>query len=95
MRSLYRARVFVCGAILGLTISSAARANFTCEGAESYLGPSPEGTISVSVGFSVWHLCNQTTPHGGNGGVNYSAEGCRAWFASILAAQMAGSQIPM
>jgi hypothetical protein len=43
----------------------------------------------VSVGFGAWYICNQTTAIG-TGGVTFSPEGCRAWYASILAAQKAG-----
>jgi hypothetical protein len=91
MRIFSRARQLACVAILALG-SASAHANFTCEGPVTYLGLSPEGVITVSVGFGVWYVCNQTTAMG-TGGVTFSPEGCRAWYASILTAQKAGHSI--
>jgi hypothetical protein len=82
------------GAGLAVLASQGAMANVTCEGKVTYLGLSPEGFISVSVnGYGVWYICNQTTTFAGNGGVNFTPEGCRASYASILAAQKADQSI--
>jgi hypothetical protein len=78
---------------LGLILaSSSASANITCDGKIAYLGLSPDGSISVSVGYGVWYLCSQTTAMS-TGGVPYSPEGCRAWYASLLAAQKADQKV--
>jgi hypothetical protein len=67
---------------------------FTCTGTISYLGLSPEGMVTVAVnGFGVWYICNQTTAHTGNGGIVFSPEGCRAWYAAILAAEKSGTPV--
>jgi hypothetical protein len=79
------------GALLAL-VSSVASANFTCEGKVTYLGLSPDGTITVSVGFGAWYICNQTTAYSADG-QTFTPEGCRAWYASILAAQKADHSI--
>ncbi len=81
-------------ATLALFAGSPAFAAFTCEGKVNYLGLSPEGVVTVSIGgFGVWYICNQTTSHAGNGGITFSPEGCRAWYASFMAAQKAGTNV--
>jgi hypothetical protein len=65
-----------------------------CEGKVTYLGMNSVGFVTVSVGgFGVWYICNPGTSFAGNGGVTYTPEGCRAWFATILAAQKSGTAI--
>jgi hypothetical protein len=82
--------------IAGLALFSMAPAYgaFTCEGKVTYLGMNSEGLVTVSVGgFGIWYICSQTSSFAGNGGITYSPEGCRAWFATFLAAQKSGSTI--
>jgi hypothetical protein len=86
-------KAWIClGALTSLLVAGQASANFTCEGEIQYLGLSPEGAVSVHVGFGVWYICNQTVSIT-TGGVTYTPEGCRAWYATILAAQKAGTKI--
>jgi hypothetical protein len=85
MQMLHKARATACAGVLTLGCTTA-HANFTCEGPVSYLGLSPEGLITVSVGFGAWYVCNQTTAMSFRG-VAFSPEGGRAWYAAILAAQ--------
>jgi hypothetical protein len=81
-------------AALALFAMSPAFGAFTCEGKVTYLGMNSEGLVTVSVGgFGVWYICNQTNPQTSNGGIVYTPEGCRAWFATILAAQKSGGTI--
>lgn len=81
-------------AALAMFAGSPAFGAFTCEGKATYLGMNSEGLVTVSVGgFGVWYICNQTTSFAGNGGITYTPEGCRAWYATILAAQKSGSSI--
>ena len=75
-----------------MLLSGTASANFTCDGKITYLGLSPEGAISVSVGFGVWYLCSQSAPMS-TGGVSFTPEGCRSWYASLLAAQKADQKV--
>jgi hypothetical protein len=88
----HRVRGLACAGFLSLLISSNASANFTCSGQISYLGMSPEGVITVSVGFGVWYICNQTSTYTVNG-LTYTPEGCRAWYASLLAAKTSGQAV--
>ena len=79
---------------LAMFAMSPAFANFTCEGKVTYLGLSPEGTVTMSVGgYGVWYICSTTNPYPGHGGITFSPEGCRAWFATFLAAQKTGATI--
>lgn len=91
---LIRCRVvrLTCAAVLAVMASTNANANFTCEGPISYLGMNPEGVITVSVGFGVWYLCNQTSAYTVNG-LTYPPEGCRAWYATLLAAKTSGQVV--
>ena len=77
---------------LGLLLaSSSAFANFTCEGKVTYLGLSPDGLLTMSVGgFGVWYICSPTTANPASG---FTPEGCRAWYAGVLAAQKADHSI--
>lgn len=90
-RSKSRAWLAAVGAAV-LCSSGIASANFTCEGKVSYLGLGPDGTVTMSVGFGVWYICNLTAPWS-TGGVNFSPEGCRAWYAAILANQKSEQSI--
>jgi hypothetical protein len=88
-----RLRALACVLSGGLVWSLPAYANFTCEGQIAYLGLSPDGSISVALaGFGVWYICSQTSIQS-TGGITYSPEGCRAWYASMLAAQKAGDPV--
>jgi hypothetical protein len=81
-------------AALAMFAMSPAFGNFTCAGKVTYLGLSPDGLVTMSVGgFGVWYICSQTTTFAGHGGVTFSPEGCRSWFATILAAQKSGGSI--
>jgi hypothetical protein len=89
-RHLMKLLAPVVAVTLLCAVSSPALANFTCDGKVTYLGLSPTGIVTVSVGFGTWYICDQTATYVGDGGVTFSPEGCRAWYASILAAQKAG-----
>jgi hypothetical protein len=93
MKLRLRARVYACAVILGLCTSATAYANFTCEGQIAYLGLTSDGSINLSVGFGIWGICSMTSTTNGNGGVIYTPEGCRAWYAAFLAAQKANQPI--
>lgn len=83
-------------ALLSTLAVSPAFGAFTCTGKISYLGLSPDGFVTVAVqGFGVWYICDQTRSHSGNGGIVFSPEGCRAWFASFLAAQKSDTPIQL
>jgi hypothetical protein len=87
-----RLRRFVSRLLCSLAlaaVSSTASANFTCDGKIQYLGLSPSGLVTVNVGFGTWYICDQTAPYGQNG-ITFSPEGCRSWFAVMLAAQKSG-----
>jgi hypothetical protein len=84
---MHLGRALLCAAALGNFFAVPAHANFTCEGQIAYLGITPNGNLYVSVGFGIWNMCNLTTTTQANGGVVYTPEGCRSWYAAILAAQ--------
>jgi hypothetical protein len=74
-----------------LLVTTNAFANFTCSGKVAYLGLSPDGVMTLSVsGFGVWYICSMSGPYGNAG---HNAEGCKAWYASALAAQKSGQGI--
>ena len=80
--------------LLALFAVSPAFGAFTCQGKITYLGMNPEGLVQVSVnGYGVWYMCSQTTSFVGHGGITFTPEGCRAWYATFLAAQKTGSTI--
>lgn len=93
IRQASRPRTSVIAAFLALTMCSTASANFTCEGKIVYLGLGPDGTVTVDVGFGAWYICSLTSTFPGNGGINFSPEGCRGWYASMLANQKTDSTI--
>lgn len=75
-------------------LSNNSWANFTCEGQVTYLGLNPDGLVMMGVnGYGVWYICNITLPFAGNGGINFTAEACRGWYATVLAAQKSGQGI--
>jgi hypothetical protein len=88
-----RASRFVFAGFLSMLISANAAANFTCEGKIHYLGLGPDGNVTVDVGFGAWYICNLTSSFLGNGGITFTPEGCRGWYASILASQKAEDSI--
>jgi len=88
-----RAWTSAIAAFLALTMGATASANFTCEGKIAYLGLGPDGTVTVDIGFGAWYICNLTSSFPGNGGINFSPEGCRGWYASILANQKTDAAI--
>jgi hypothetical protein len=88
-----RARSLLCAMVLGASALVPAHANFTCEGQITYLGLTPDGSINISVGFGTWGICSMTTTSNANGGVVYTPEGCRGWYATFLAAQKAGTAV--
>jgi hypothetical protein len=77
-----------------MAMSCSAFANFTCTGKVAYLGLSPSGLVVLSVGFGVWVMCDQTTAFAGNGGT-FTPEGCRAWYAAMLAAQKSDQSVQL
>jgi hypothetical protein len=88
-----RKKGFLFAALAMFAVSPAFGA-FTCAGRVSYLGLSPEGTVTMSVGgFGVWYICSMTTTWAGHGGITFSPEGCRGWYATILAAQKTDATI--
>ena len=91
-RMTRRVHRLVCAGVLSIFISANANANFTCVGQVTYLGMSPDGTITVSVGFGTWYICNQTSAYTVNG-LTYTPEGCRAWYATLLAAKTSGQAV--
>jgi len=82
-----RPRLALIGAA-SLIASGTASANFTCEGKVGYLGLSPDGVITVNVGFGTWYICDQTA---GNG--SFSPAGCKTWYSTILAAKLADQSV--
>lgn len=69
-------------------------ANFTCQGQVTYLGLTPDGTVHLGVnGYGVWVICNTSSPFAGNGGMNFTAESCRSWYAAMLATQKASHSL--
>ena len=81
-------------ASLALFAVSPAFGAFTCEGKVTYLGMNPEGLVQVGVGgYGVWCMCSQSTAFAGHGGLTFTPEGCRAWYATLLAAQKTGTSI--
>lgn len=73
-------------------IAPGAYANFTCEGRITYLGLGPTGLVTLNIGFGTWYICDQTSSYAGYT-TTYSVEGCKAWYAAILAAQKAGHSL--
>jgi hypothetical protein len=88
----HRVRNLALAGFLSVLISSNASANFTCSGQVAYLGMNAEGVVTVSVGFGVWYICNQSSAYTVNG-LTYTPEGCRAWYASLVAAKTSGQAV--
>ncbi len=82
-------------ALLFASLSGNAWANFTCAGQLSYLGLGPQGEVYLAVqGFGVWAVCNMTGPTT-VGSITITPDGCKGWYASLLAAQKAGHAITL
>jgi hypothetical protein len=80
-------------AFAALMMSGTASAIVTCEGKITYLALNPDGSVNVAVnGYGTWGMCNLSTPYS-LGSVTFTPESCRAWYATFLAAQKAGSTI--
>jgi hypothetical protein len=91
-RRVHRAVAFV---LMLASLSGNAWANFTCAGQLSYLGLGPQGEVFLSVqGFGVWAVCNMTGPTT-VGSITITPDGCKGWYASLLAAQKAGHSITL
>ena len=90
--ALRRARKMVCVGLTSLLVSTGAAAHIYCTGQVSYLALNPDGTVNVGIGFGTWGLCNVSTPMT-TGGFTFTPESCRAWFASMLAAQKSGDTV--
>jgi len=86
------ARKMVCVGVVSLFVSTGANAAFTCAGQIAYLALNPDGTLTFGIGFGTWSICNVSSPST-TGGYTFTAESCRAWFASMLAAQKSGDSI--
>lgn len=96
MRKMFsNVRRLGCAVLIAVAACGPAAANFTCGGKVTYLGMSPDGLVSVAVGgFGVWYICNQSAPFT-NAGITFTPEGCRAWYATFLAAQKSDHSITL
>jgi len=93
IRLLRIARRSACAALLAVVVSTNASATTYCEGLVTSVGIDSDGQFLVSVNnFGVWSICNLKAAFVGNG-VNFAPETCRAWYASVLAAQKAGTSV--
>ena len=79
------------GVVSASMLTTNAFANFTCSGKVTYLGLQPDGVVTMAVnGFGVWYICSLSGTYGNSG---HNAEGCKAWYASLLAAQKTGQGV--
>jgi hypothetical protein len=91
-RTAKRKAAQITALIAASLLTGTAYANFSCSGKIQFLGVNPDGTIYIDVGFGVWNLCNTSTAFQGNN-VTFTADGCKAWYAGILASQKANQSI--
>ena len=71
-----------------LFASQASHAAMTCLGPITYLAINTGGSVYVSVGSGIWAICSVATPFGG-----VATDTCKAWYASLLAAQKTGQRV--
>lgn len=80
----------VIGAALLSWLPASAWANTSCSGSINFLGADNAGNVYVDLGYGVWEVCNLSQAFTANG-LTVTTDSCKAWYASFLAAQKAGT----
>lgn len=71
-------------------VPAGAWANTQCSGSIAFLGSDNAGNVYVDLSYGVWEVCNLSQSFTSNG-VTVTTDSCKAWYAGLLAAQMAGT----
>jgi hypothetical protein len=80
------------GLLVASPLTSMTHANVSCSGSVSFLGSDNTGAIFVNIGYGVWGVCNVSQAYT-QSGVTVSPDSCKTWYAALLAAQRAGTQV--